>query len=187
LVKQHLSDSLWAIAGNGIGGERYNRLTGARSPLHAYPSQAKTIAQGYGSIARFFPGGRAELASIDDALFEQVPDIVPQGGAQAFEDQYICTGGQLYELMMGHDCWLADLRPLIATLQSAGLCCHPYDLCTELIARKAGVIVTNEHEQRLTAPLDVTTGLAWMGYANPAIHQQVAPVLHAILRERSLL
>ncbi len=187
LVKQHLSDSLWAIAGNGIGGERYNRLTSERSPLHTHPSQAKTIAQGYGSIARFFPGGRAELASIDDALFEQVLGTVPQGGAQAFEDQYICTGGQLYELMMGHDRWLADLRPLVATFQHAGLCCHPYDLCTELIAREAGVIVTNEQGQHLTSLLDVTTGLSWMGYANPAIQQQVAPVLDVILRQHSLL
>lgn len=187
LIKQHLSDSLWASVGSGAKGERYNRLTGERSILHARPSQAKTIAQGYGSIARFFPGNRAELASIDDAIYEQVLGTPSRGGAQAFEDQYICTGGQLYELMMGHDRWLADLRPLVVSWQNAGLCCHPYDLCTELVAREAGVVVTNELGQRLTSPLDVTTGLSWMGYANDAIQQQVAPVLDTILRQRFLL
>ena len=185
LVKQHLSDSLWASVDKGTRGERYNRLTGERHLLYARPSQAKTIAQGYGSIARFFPGNRAELASIDDALYEQILGTPQQGRAQAFEDQYICTGGQLYELMMGHDRWLADLRPLLG--QNASLCCHPYDLCTELIAREAGVIVTNERGQRLTSPLDVTTGLSWIGYANPVIQQQVAPILDAILRQRFLL
>ncbi len=185
LVKQHLSDSLWASVGKGTQGERYNHLTGERHVLYARPSQAQTIAQGYGSIARFFPGNRAELASIDDALYEQVLGPTQQGRAQTFEDQYICTGGQLYELMMGHDRWLADLRPLLG--QNTGLFCHPYDLCTELIAREAGVIVTNEQGQQLASPLDVTTGLSWIGYANSVIQQQVAPVLDAILRQRFLL
>ena len=30
LVKQHLSDQLWAIKGEGISAERFNRLTGGR-------------------------------------------------------------------------------------------------------------------------------------------------------------
>ncbi len=187
LVKQHLSDSLWAIAGNGIQGERYNRVTGERRSLLARPSQAKTIAQGYGSIARFFPGNRTQMASIEDALYEEILGASLQGKVQAFEDQYISTGGQLYELMMGHNRWLADLRTQAVVWQNAGLCCHPYDLCTELIAREAGVIVTNEYGQRLHSPLDDTTNLSWMGYANPTIQQQVAPVLDAILRQRFLL
>ena len=93
---------------------------------------------------------------------------------------------------MGHDRWIADLRPLVEPLlrergQALGLCCHPYDLCTELIAREAGLIVTDVHGDRLAAPLDVTTDVAWIGYANPAIRDQVAPVLPAILREHGLL
>ncbi len=187
LVKQHLSDSFWAIRGQGVGGERFNRLTGEAHSLSARPSQAQTIAQGYGNIARFFPGGRAELAALDDAIIEQVLGPTQPGKVLAFEDQYICSGGQLYELLMGHDRWLADLRPLIPALQRSGLCCHPYDLCTELIAREAGLIITDEHEQRLHTPLDVTTDTAWMGYANRAIYQQVAPVLHELLVQRHFL
>lgn len=183
LVKQHLCDSVWAIVGQGVFGERYNRLTGERQPLQLRPSQAKTIAQGYGGISRFFPGSRAELAAIDDAVVEQVLGPVQPGKAQAFEDQYICSGGQLYELMMGHDRWLADLRPLAGSLRASGLCCHPYDLCTELIARETGVIVTDEHGERLAAPLDVTSCMAWIGYANATIQQQVAPVLHRLIRQ----
>src|SRR4029453_113722 len=56
LVKQHLCDSLWAIAGQGVGGERLNRLTGERIALRPQPSRSPSIAQGYGGIARFFPG-----------------------------------------------------------------------------------------------------------------------------------
>ena len=78
--------------------------------------------------------------------------------------------------MMGHDRWIADLRSLLASLQNSGLCCHPYDLCTELIAHEARVIVTDEYGQQLTSPSNVTTNLAWIGYANTAIYQQIAPI-----------
>jgi fructose-1,6-bisphosphatase/inositol monophosphatase family enzyme len=192
LVKQHLSDSLWAIKGQEIGGERYNRLTGERTPLKPQPSQTPSIAQGYGGISRFFPGARAELAAIDDTVVERVLGPSHAGQALAFEDQYICSGGQLYELLMGHDRWIADLRPLVEAIlnargQALGLCCHPYDLCTELIAREAGLIITDEHNKPLAAPLDVTTNMSWIGYANKAIYEQVAPTLTAILEQRGLL
>ena len=187
LIKQHLSDSFWAMAGQGVTGERFNRLTHEREPLLPHPSQATTIAQGYGSIARFFPGDRAELAAIDDEVVFQLLGVRRPGQAQAFEDQYISTGGQLYELLMGHDRWIADLRSLLAGVQTAGLCCHPYDLCTELIAREAGIIVTDEHDQRLSERLDVTSPLSWMGYANTVLYRQVAPVLRTVLQQHNLL
>ncbi len=189
LLKQHLCDSLWAIAGQGASGQRYNRLTQEHFALAPRPSQAATIVQGYGNIARFFPGGRAELAAIDDELIERVCGPVVVGKPQTFEDQYISTGGQLYELMMGHDRWIADLRGALAARAGVptGLCCHPYDMCTELIAREAGVLVTDEAGHPISAPLDVFTNLSWIGYANPALQEQLAPTLHALLAEHGLL
>ncbi len=189
LVKQHLSDSLWAIKGQEIGGERYNRLTGERTTLRPLPSQAPSIGQGYGGISRFFPGARAELAAVDDEVVKRVLGPGKAGQALAFEDQYICSGGQLYELLMGHDRWIADLRPLVEPFlnlrgEALGLCCHPYDLCTELVAREAGIIVTDENGKPLAAPLDVTTNMSWIGYANRAIYEQVAPTLTSILEQR---
>ena len=88
---------------------------------------------------------------------------------------------------MGHDRWLADIRPLVAPIRQQGLCCHPYDLCTELIAREAGVLVTNEYGERLSAPLDVTTNMSWLGYANAHIYQQVDRILHTLLQKHNLL
>ena len=71
------------------------------------------------------------------------------GKAHCFEDQYISTGGQLYELMAGHDRWVAELRPLARARSwprrglPPALTCHPYDICTALIAEESGVIVTD--------------------------------------------
>jgi hypothetical protein len=192
ILKQHLSDSLWAMAGEGAAGERYNRISGQLEPLRLQPSREKTIAQGYGGLARFFPGMRGLLATIDDEIVELILGPVQPGRALAFEDQYISTGGQLYELIMGHDRWMADLRPLVEPLLrqqglGLGLCCHPYDLCTELIARQVGVRITGPDGQPVNVPLDVNSDLAWVGYANSAIQSQVEPVLQAVLTGYGLL
>lgn len=192
LLKQHLSDCFWAVAGQGASGERLNRIAGTREPLQPRPSQAKTIMYGFGNLARFVPGGRAEMAAIDDEVVERLLGPVQPGQAQCFEDQYICTGGQLAELLMGHDRWLADLRALADERarkngHPLGLTCHPYDLCTELIAREAGLRITDSVGGRLAALLDVETGVNWLGCANEHIYAQVAPVLRAVLQQHGLV
>ncbi|MBE7469830.1 MAG: inositol monophosphatase [Anaerolineae bacterium] len=192
LLKQHLSDVVWAKRGQGAQAERYNRLTGERWPLRLLPSRAKTIAHGYAMLARFFPGAREELAAIDEEIIRGALGPVRPGKAHCFEDQYICTGGQFYELMAGHDRFVADLRPLMETVLARrglalGMCCHPYDLCTELIARELGVIITDPAGRPLRAPLDVETEVAWAGYANASLQAQIEPLLQAALRQRGLL
>jgi hypothetical protein len=99
------------------------------------PSRATGLEQGYGGVARYFPGAREELAAIDDAVHRRVLGPARAGKAQAFEDQY-CTGGTLVELAVGHDRWACDLRPLLGTAR-AGICAHPYDLAGWLVAAEA--------------------------------------------------
>jgi fructose-1,6-bisphosphatase/inositol monophosphatase family enzyme len=189
LVKQHLCDQLWAVRGKGVVARRHNRLTGVDTPLTLRPSSASTIAHGFATISRFFPGVRGELASIDDEVAATLLGPPLPGKAQLFEDQYISTGGQLYELMAGHDRFIADLRPLFERRRAGGpgLCCHPYDLCTELIARELGVIVTDAEGRALNAPLDVGSDVSWIGYANAQLRHTVEPVLRQILRSRGWL
>jgi len=192
LVKQHLADSLWAIRGRGATAERFNRLTGERQPLRLCPSKADTIAHGFAMVARFFPGAREELAAIDEEIILGALGPVQPGKAHCFEDQYLASAGQLYELMSGHDRFVADLRPLMerrlgASGQALGICCHPYDLCTELIAREVGVIVTGPGGEPLDAILSTEPDIAWVGYANRAIRAQIEPLLTQALGRRGLL
>ncbi|HZF38378.1 MAG TPA: inositol monophosphatase [Blastocatellia bacterium] len=192
LVKQHLCDQLWAIRGAGAQAERLNRLNGERKPLRLRPSGARSIRHGFAGLARFFPGAREELAAIDEEIVRGALGEVEPGKAHCFEDQYLSSGGQLYELMTGHDRFIADLRPLMEPLLrrrglSLGLCCHPYDVCAELIARELGVIITDERGQLLRAPLNVEAEIAWAGYANPHIRDEIEPLLQRALNERSLL
>jgi hypothetical protein len=192
LVKQHLCDVLWATAGGALHAERLNRLTGEQAPIQLRPSQARSIAHGFATVSRFFPGMREELAAIDDGVVRAVLGPPQTGKAQCFEDQYISSGGQLYELIAGRDRFVADLRPLLDRHQASrgqalGICCHPYDLCTALIARQAGVLLTDETGNPFDGPFDIEADVGWIGYANAAIRAQIEPALLGALRERGLL
>lgn len=183
LLKQHLSDQLWGVRGEGMQVRRWNRLTHKARSLVLRPSRAGTLAHGFATVVRFFPGARELLGAIDDEVSQALVRAEP-GRAASFEDQYASTGGQLYELMAGHDRFVADLRPLA---QPGGLCCHPYDLSAELIAREAGVVVTDAAGRPLDAPLDLTSDVAWIGYANETLRGAIEPELHSALRRRGLL
>ena len=192
LVKQHLMDVLWAVKGQGAQAERVNRLDGSRQSLPMQPSRADTIANGFVSVARFFPGAGVELVGIEEAMVRQVLGPVQAGKAHCFEDQYICSGGQLYELIVGRDRLVADLRPLVEPLlaqrgEALGLCSHPYDLCTELIARQVGVEVTDASGGQLQASLSVDADVAWIGYANLAVRRQAEPALQKALKDAGLV
>ena len=192
LVKQHLADQLWAIRGQGAQGVRFDRLTGRSHPLAVAPSSATTLRDGFATFCRFFPGGRDVLAAIDDALCERLLGPRAADAADVFDDQYASSGGQLYGLTMGQDRFVADLRPLVAPILAArgqmlGHSCHPYDLCTKLIAEEAGVVVTDPTGRPLAAPLDTETNVAWVGYANRELQRLIEPVLAELLREHKLL
>jgi len=192
LIKQHLSDTIWAERGKGAAGERFNRITGEKTALAIRPSKNPSIAHGFATMSRFIPGVGVEATEIYEEIVRSALGEVQPGKAQCFEDQYISTGGQLHGLMAGHDRFVADLRPLFERSLAKrgsrlGLCCHPYDLCTELIARELGIIVTDEYGQPLKARLAVEPDVAWIGYVNEGIRCQIEPLLRAELECRKLL
>ena len=90
LVKQHLSDQVWAIKGQGVSAVRHNRITGEEKKINLHPSTASSIAHGFAAISRFFPGARDELAAIDEEIVFNALGPVQPGKAHCFEDQYIC-------------------------------------------------------------------------------------------------
>ena len=191
ILKQNKCDQMWAIRGQGAEAEQYDRLTGERRPLRLQPTRAQTIQYGFAAISRFFPGLRDVLASIDDEVVTGVLGPRQPDSTLTFEDQYPSTGGQVFGLTSGADRFLADLRPLMRKLatergENLGHCCHPYDICTVLIAEELGVTITDPQGAPLDVPLDVETDVAWVGYANDAIREQVESVLQSVLKNRGL-
>ena len=81
---------------------------------------------------------------------------------------------------------LVDVRGLLYEKfaregRATGHACHPYDLCTVLIAEECGVEITDRTGKSLNAPLDTTTDVSWIGYANADIRAEVEPVLMRLL------
>ena len=125
-------------------------------------------------IARFFPGAREELAAIDEEIVRGGAGPRPPARRTASRTSTSAPAGQLYELMAGHDRFVADLRPLMEPGLAArglrlGICCHPYDLCHG--ADRAGGRASSSPTPRArpsTRPSTSTTDVAWVGYANAA-------------------
>ena len=192
IVKQHLSDIVSAYKEEGTEAHRYNRLTGDHQSIRLQPSSEQSIQHGFATVTRFFHGARDILAQIDEEILRNILGKVQSGKALCFEDQYLSTGGQIYELISGHDRFVADLRPLLENVLAErgfglSLCCHPYDLCTELIAREAGVIITDERGNPVRANLNVTDNISWIGFANNSIKKEVEPHLVKPLMKYKLL
>jgi fructose-1,6-bisphosphatase/inositol monophosphatase family enzyme len=185
--KQDRADQLSAVRGRGVvartievGGAVSRRWT-------ARPSRAKNFDHGFASLARFFPEGKALIGQIEEDVWRELGVLGREGGQLVFDDQYISTGGQLYELAVGHDRMLGDIRPQVYArlgYSAATLCCHPYDICTALIARESGCIVETPEGRPLRLPLDTTTPVAWIGYANATLARLVRPVLRRAMAER---
>ena len=115
LVKQHLCDRALGRARAGRAcATRVNRLTGETQPLRLRPSVASThrarLCDHRALLSRV--RARSWPPSTTRSWRRCSGPPVP-GKAQLFEDQYISSGGQLYELMSGHDRFVADLRPLV--------------------------------------------------------------------------
>jgi hypothetical protein len=177
-------DVLWAIRGQGANGVRVKLDDNSDSSLTITPSRASGIEHGFASISNFFPGTKTLSAALMETIAQTLLGELDVRRAMVFDDQYISTAGQLYELIVGHDRFNADLRPVFYRMQNqpTGLCCHPYDCAAMLIATEAGVELTNEHAMPLDGPLDVTTGIAWLGYANAALRRRIEPIVMEFLK-----
>ena len=184
-TKQWRADQLSAVKGQGVVAEAVNILDATRRRFTPTPSRERNCLGGFASLTRFFPEGKTLTSEIEEKLWATLYGLGRQASPLVFEDQYICTGGQLYEIIAGHDRFLADLRPQVFAKIGYPqlLVCHPYDICTALIAREAGCVVEAPLGGPLRTPLDTTSPVGWVGFANPAIARHIRPVLHRLIKE----
>ncbi len=173
-AKQGAADQLSGTRGSGIRAERVDLRDGRRDPLVVRPSSAIDLEHGFAGLAKFFVPGKTALAQLETELFTRL------GSRVVFDDEYISSGGQIHELIAGHDRFVADLRPLV---NPAALACHPYDVCTAMLLEEAGGVVTDPYGGPLDAPLDTVSPVAWAGYANPTLAARIGPVLAELVNE----
>lgn len=158
----------------------------ARAEAGLRPSAAASVRGGFAVFADYFAGSHAVTAQIADLVFDTALGPVEPGKALAFNDQYLSTAGCMYLMANGTYRFFADLRPVVGQVaarsgRNVGLCAHPYDLCTYLIARQAGVLITDPAGGPLSYPLAIDVDCGWVGYANQSVRNEMeAPLLRAV-------
>jgi fructose-1,6-bisphosphatase/inositol monophosphatase family enzyme len=184
-TKQWRADRFSAIRGSGLSADSVDVFTGEILQRPVRPSQATDMLHGFGYISRFFPAGKGFTAALEQKLWDRLYAGGVGKEVVLFEDQYISTGGQFSELVLGHDRMIADIRPLIFRKLgiASALCCHPYDVAAGLVLQEAGVVLEAPEGGQLDGPLDTTSPISWVGYANPKLAAHIRPVFHAVLKE----
>ncbi|MCC7146708.1 MAG: hypothetical protein IT443_09700 [Phycisphaeraceae bacterium] len=194
--KQGSVDVFRGVCGQATKAERVNLTTGQRETLAYRASAATTLKHGFAQVANFFPGTKVLASELMEQIVTATVGKVEPGSAAVFDDQYMTTAGQMVELMVGHDRFCCDLRPLFyAVLEKQagksagtvrGLECHPYDCAGLLAARQGGVVLTDGWGQELDATMAVDEPVHWCGYANQALRQQIEPVIREFFSQRGV-
>ena len=141
--KQAECDSFTATTSHATSGYR-TRIGGDDArPIRVRPSKASDLKFGFAQVSNFFPGTKVLASDLMEHIAAAAVDSIEPGQAPLFDDQYISTGGQMVELMVGHDRFCCDLRPLFYQVQERdikqsfrGLECHPYDVAGALVRDK---------------------------------------------------
>ncbi len=191
-TKNWRADQIAGVKGCGREGlicraidARSGAHSGAETRLELRPSGARDFKHGFAALSRFFPEGRVLISQLEEELWDELYGLGSTASPLIFDDQYISSGGQIYELLAGHDRMIGDLRPL--ALQKIGLesalTCHPYDVCTAFLLQEAGGLIEAPDGSPLDAPLDTTSPVAWMGYANPHLADTVRPILARLMKK----
>jgi hypothetical protein len=183
-TKQSRIDQVAAVRGGGLLAQA--RAVGCTDiqPLRLRPSAASDLRHSFASFVKFFAEAQEPMLAIEQRFLALTIGPGPHRSPLVFNDQYISTGGQFYEVLSGRDRFIADLRPLVYAHAGCveALVCHPYDACCALLLEEGGCVIEDPWGQPLAAPLDTTSPVAWVAYANPQLAAALRPQLQAALR-----
>jgi len=174
---------LTAVRGRGATIARHDVRTGAeleRRALHA--PQELRLDNGYLCFTRFLAVERPLVAELEADFLARVIEAHGLDPRLLYDDQYLCTAGQLFLTGTGRYRMLADLRGwLHRTRGLQNFTAKPYDLATLLVWREAGVPVLGEGFLPLDAPMDTETRLSVIAFANEELRAKLEPALRATM------
>jgi hypothetical protein len=174
---------LSAVRGRGAVIARHDVRSGAeleRAPLLA--PQKLRLDNGYLCFARYLPEERPLVAALEAEFLSRVIETHDVDPRLLYDDQYLCSAGQLFLVATGRYRMLADLRGWLSRTRGLqNFTAKPYDLASLLIWREAGVPVFDEHFAPLDAPMDTETKLSVIAFANEELRLKLEPELRAAM------
>jgi len=141
------------------------------------------VDNGYFPFFRYSHDMRPAIAQIEADFFARLEQMESAELRTCYDDQYISNGGQLALVTLGTYRMIADLRAFLAAKRGRPtLTCKPYDCAGAiLVARAAGCVVTDAGGGELDFPLDVSTPVSFVAFANAATRARLEPHLNAVL------
>jgi len=170
----------------GEGAAMEHRSSTAQSETDPVPLVADTDDRpdhGVFSFFRFTPHQRPAIARVEANFFARIAEAEGADLMHCHDDQYVCNVGQLVHLAQGSYRMIADLRSHVASSSDEPVVTSkPYDLAAALlVAREAGCVVTAPDGSPLDFPLDATTPVSFVGWANEATALRLSGHLEAAL------
>jgi hypothetical protein len=135
------------------------------------------------SFFRYSVQQRPLLARIEVDFFERIAAKEGADLMHCYDDQYTCNVGQIVHLCLGSYRMIADLRAHLSGGFSAPITTSkPYDLAAALlVGREAGCAMRAADGAELSFPLDATTPVSFIGWANQATEERLSGHLNAAL------
>jgi len=187
--KQRLADQVSGFRGCGREGlicERRNLDSGEVELFKPRPSGARDVKHGVAALVKFFPEGKVWMSSFEEELWDRLVGLGKYDSPVVFDDQYISSGGQLYEMLVGHFRFYGDIRPEALDLigYSSSLVCHPYDVVVSLLLEEAGCVFEAPMGGMVDVPLDTVSPVSWVAYANQELATRIGPVFRELYRSK---
>ncbi|MFT7465582.1 MAG: fructose-1,6-bisphosphatase/inositol monophosphatase family enzyme, partial [Pseudohongiellaceae bacterium] len=174
---------LTARRGQGATIARHDVRTGEclqTEPLQVQEHQP--LDNGTFSFTRYLPVERTLVADLERRFLERAIATHELNPRLIYDDQYLCSAGQLFLVTTGRYRMLADLRGwLRAKYNIANFTAKPYDLAALLIYQEAGVRVLDATGKPLDAPCDTETPLDVLAFGNDILWQAYWGLLESVL------
>ncbi|MFT4541569.1 MAG: hypothetical protein ACI841_000219 [Planctomycetota bacterium] len=187
---------LWAVRGAGCERERYELSDDASAGVAApdncvHSGQALHVDaddrpdNGYFSFFTYDSQLRPTVARVAASFFARLEKHEGAQLSSCYDDQYISSGGQLALLSQGSYRFVADLRSTTGEWHGRSTqVAKPYDMAgAALCAMEAGAIVESVDGSALDIPIDATTPVDFIAFANPATRARLRPHFDASLVE----
>jgi fructose-1,6-bisphosphatase/inositol monophosphatase family enzyme len=172
-----------AVRGQGARIARHDVTTGGvieEGPLIA--PRELPLDNGYLVFTRYLAVERPIVADLERRFLDSALAAHGIDPRLIYDDQYLCSAGQLFLVTTGRYRMLADLRGwLRETRGLANFTAKPYDLAALLIYREAGVPVLDAAGDPLDAPLDTETPLSVLAWPNDTLRAAYQPHLRAAM------
>lgn len=140
------------------------------------------LDNGVFSFVRYLPVERPLVAALEQRFLERAVPALSLDPHLLYDDQYLCTAGQLFLAATGRYRLLADLRAWLGARHGlANFAVKPYDLATLLVFTEAGLPVFDAQGAPLDGPLDTDTPMSVVAYGNASMRAAFAPHLRAAM------